>query len=115
MKVSKYKKLVQPLEKDIQKECINYLESKGFYVQRLNSGGYKMAGGFVHGVKAGTPDIIAFKKVSPTYCYPKLLFIEVKRPKGILTDEQSAKIKELERYGAICFVIHSIEELKNVV
>jgi hypothetical protein len=115
MKVKDYKKLIQPLEKDIQKECINYLESQGYYVQRLNSGSFKTDTGFLRGVKAGTPDLMAFKKVSPTYYYPKLLFIEVKRPKGILTDLQKAKMKELERYGAICFVIHSLEELKSMV
>ena len=121
MKVSEYKKLVKPRESDIQNECIAYLESQGYYVQRLNAGGYKMAGGFVHGVKAGTPDIMCFKEgdcdpaeLGNQYeVHAELIFIEVKRPGGKITLLQEKKIEELREYGARCMVVYSLEELQD--
>jgi hypothetical protein len=121
MKVSEYKKLVKPRESDIQNECIAYLESRNYYVQRLNAGGYKMAGGFVHGVKGGTPDLMAFK-CQDAFCNAPigdcdidLVFVEVKRPGGIVSELQVPKIKELENYGARCLIVHSLEELGDLL
>ena len=119
MKVSEYKKLVKPREADIQHEIITYLESKGYYVQRLNAGGYKLGNGFVHGVKGGTPDLMAFKcqvdfcNAPIGDCDIDLVFVEVKRPGGIVSELQIQKIKELENYGARCIVAHSVAELEE--
>jgi hypothetical protein len=109
MNVKDYKKLVKPRESDIQNECIAYLESQNYYVQRLNAGGYKMGNGFVHGVKAGTPDIMAFKQT--IYGETDLIFVEVKRPGGTVTQLQKDKMKELKSYGARCMVAYSLEDL----
>src|ERR1035437_2489510 len=118
MNVKDYKKLVKPRERDIQNECIAYLESKNYYVQRLNAGGYKMGNAFVHGVKAGTPDIMAFSGwqsavFTEVVNLRDLLFIEVKRPGGIVSELQKKKMKELESYGARCMVVHSLEQLQE--
>jgi hypothetical protein len=122
MKIAEYRKLVKPRESDIQNECIAYLEKQGYYVQRLNAGGYKMGNAFVHGVKAGTPDIMAFKKYLSTDGVHKvqvpfidLVFVEVKRPGGIVSKLQEVKMDELTQYGARCFVVYSVEELKGFI
>jgi hypothetical protein len=115
MKVAEYKKLVKPLEKDIQKEIINHLEKVGYYVQRLNSGSYPTATGFLRGVKSGTPDILAFKPCGSIHHVDKkeavLLFVEVKRLGGKITPLQEDKMLELISFGARCIVAHSLEEL----
>ena len=119
MKIAEYKKLVKPREADIQHEIMAYLENDGYYVQRLNAGGYKLGKGFVHGVKGGTPDLMAFKcqddfcNAPIGDCDIDLVFVEVKRPGGIVSELQIQKIKELENYGARCIVVHSVEELEE--
>lgn len=111
MKVKEYKQLTQPLEKTIQTECINYLRAKGYYVQRMNSGGFKVAGAgrdyFITGNATGTPDIMAFKA-------GRIYFFEVKRPGKKATKIQMLKMQELEEYGAECHVIHSLDELQDI-
>lgn len=118
MKVAEYRKLIKPRESDIQNECITYLESQDYYVQRLNAGGYKMAGGFVHGVKGGTPDIMAFKAAFATRTIHvagevDLVFIEVKVPGKLPTPLQVNKMVELIRHGARCLIARSVEELQE--
>lgn len=142
MNVKQYKQLTQQSEHSIQNEVIGYLRMKGYYVQRMNSGKYSVGEGanrrFIQGAEAGTPDVMAFRLntfykaeiVSPVTLKPKpgerilvgdvirhqkpdLLFVEIKRPKNKPTPLQTAKMKELEEYGARCLVVHSVEELEN--
>lgn len=93
-------------EKEIQNMVISHLQIVGYYVQRLNAGGYKTQTGYVKGVAVGTPDIMAIKD-------GKCLFIEVKREGKDATVLQKLKMEELARYGAKCLVIHSLEELEK--
>ncbi|SRR5258708_4596250 len=114
-------KLIKPSEHEIQQALIDYLRLRGWYVMRLNSGKYSTGEGshkrFVVGQDAGTPDLMAFKEWYPEGAPNKsevlLYFIEVKRKGNHPTDLQEAKMEELERYGAICIVATSIEDLKN--
>ena len=107
-KLGKYK-LVES-EHSIQNTIISYLWMRGYYVQRLNSGKIPMQS--LHGQRLiqlmppGTPDIMAFKK-------NELLFIEVKRPGKKPTYLQEEKMKELETYGARCFVATSLEDVED--
>lgn len=122
--VQKLPKELQPSEHQIQAQLMQYLRSIGYYTMRLNSGRFSVGEGssrrFINGQDAGTPDIVAFKGVMD-HSVPngirriELLFVEVKRPKGKVTPLQSAKMKELEEYGARCVVAHSIEELQSVL
>ena len=106
-----------PTEHDIQGLIINYLQSKRYYVQRLNAGKYSMGEGrskrFVQGVKTGTPDVMAFRGIKGNQAV-KLLFLEIKRPGNEPTVAQVLKMNELEEHGAQCFVIHSLEELQEL-
>jgi len=114
-------KKIIPLESEIQKQIIDYLKLKHYFVMRLNSGSYAVNGGksFVRGCEPGTPDLLAFKVLGKRIGQPdhihvglNLFFIEVKRPKGRVTELQEQKMIELEAYGAICLVIHSVDELQ---
>ena len=109
--------LLQPSEHQLQTQLMQYLRTIGWYVLRLNSGKFSVGEGrnrrFINGQDAGTPDLLAFKG-SCIHHYKEhvhLLFVEVKVPGNKPTALQTAKMKELEEYGATCLVSHSLEEL----
>jgi hypothetical protein len=103
-------------ERDIQGHIIDYLRLKQYYVQRLNAGEYSLGEGkgYVKGVEAGTPDIMAFKP-SPSQAPGSvvLYFIEVKKPGEEPNEKQQAKMQELESYGAICLVATCLEDVQK--
>ena len=69
-------------EQQIQKKRIAQLESEGYYVIKLTVTN-----------KNGIPDLIAIPKG------PDVLFSEVKKPKGKLSELQKFRIKELKEHG----------------
>ena len=69
-------------EQQIQSKLIKKLESEGYYVIKL-----------VKTNKNGIPDLIAIPKGSD------VLFIEVKRPGGRVSELQKYRIKELEKHN----------------
>lgn len=68
-------------EQQIQKKRIDQLEADGWYVIKL-----------IKTNKNGIPDLIAVKK-------DEVLFVEVKKPSGVVSKLQEYRIKELEGYG----------------
>jgi hypothetical protein len=117
-----------PLTENQVKDVITqYLRTKGYYVQRLNSGLVPVVNKYgkrhmVQLAPAGTPDIMAFRgvliRMSPAHQVLtkqlQLLFIEVKRsPKHKPTPLQLAKMEELSEYGARCIVASSIDDLQR--
>ena len=107
----------RPTEHEIQTQIMNYLQYKGYYVMRLNTGMIENKyGGRIRLSPAGTPDIMAFKRnpenqVDDIDTGIELLFIEVKRPKNSPTRLQEMKMEELSSFGAKCLVVHSLEEI----
>jgi Holliday junction resolvase len=69
-------------EQQIQTKRIKQLESEGYYVLKL-----------VKTNKNGIPDILA---IPPN---TKVIFSEVKTPKGKVSELQKYRLKELEKYG----------------
>ena len=69
-------------EQQIQKKRIAQLESEGYYVIKLTVTN-----------KNGIHDLIAIPRGS------NVLFSEIKKPKGKLSELQKFRIKELEEYG----------------
>ena len=69
-------------EQAIQKKRIKQLEAEGYYVIKL-----------IKTNKNGIPDLIAI----PQGC--NVLFSEIKKPTGILSELQKYRIKELEKHG----------------
>lgn len=111
--------LDQATEHQIQTSIINYLKMKGYYVQRMNSGKYSVGEGrfkrFIQGADAGTPDIMSFKHSAYDDGISNLIFWEVKRPGKKATPIQTAKMQELEEHGALCFVVHSVDEVVKIL
>lgn len=108
-------------EHELQNSIIQYLELKKFYVMRLNSGVipsfYKGKQRMIRLSKKGTPDLMAFSKKQNAMSIwnLKLIFIELKVPGKNAEPEQIEMMKELERFGAKCVVIHSITELQELL
>ena len=69
-------------EQQIQNKRIKELEAEGYYVIKL-----KLTN------KNGIPDLLAL----PHGC--DVLFLEIKKPKGVLSELQKYRLKELEKYG----------------
>lgn len=63
------------------------------------------------GVLSGVPDL--FLPV-PYDCYHGL-YLEVKRPRGVLTDNQEIIISKLRALDYIVEVVHSVKEAQDVV
>lgn len=108
---------IKQSEKEIQSDCMQYLQLKGWYVLRLNSGMAKTEKGMIRLAPAGTPDLMAFKKITfmdggENSCV-ELIFIECKVPGNKPTLYQKEMMKQLEKHGAKCLVIHSREELES--
>tara|TARA_R110000744_G_scaffold101142_1_gene195009 strand:+ start:150 stop:389 length:240 start_codon:yes stop_codon:yes gene_type:complete len=69
-------------EQQIQNKRIKELEAEGYYVIKL-----------IKTNKNGIPDLIAI----PPNC--GVLFSEIKKPKGVVSELQKYRLKELERHG----------------
>ena len=69
-------------EQQIQNKRIKELEAEGYYVIKL-----KLTN------KNGIPDLLAL----PHGC--DVLFSEIKKPKGVLSELQRYRLKELEKHG----------------
>ncbi len=69
-------------EQQIQNKRIKELESEGYYVIKL-----------IKTNKNGIPDLIAI----PPNC--AVLFSEIKKPKGVVSELQKYRLKELKKHG----------------
>ncbi len=69
-------------EQQIQAKRIKQLESEGYYVIKL-----------IKTNKNGIPDLIAI----PQGC--NVLFSEIKKPTGVVSELQKYRIKELKKHG----------------
>ena len=114
--------LQKETEHEIQTLIIEYLRRKKFYVLRLNAGSYPTKTGYVRGVEAGTPDLMALKKEVITDdiggdsgYLSQLYFFDVKVPGNKPTPIQEHKLTELKEYGANCYVVHSLEEVQDII
>ena len=71
-------------EQQIQAKRIKELEAEGYYVIKL-----------IKTNKNGIPDLVAI----PPNC--KVIFSEIKKPKGVVSAIQKYRIKELNAHGVI--------------
>ena len=80
------------LEQVIQKKIITQLEKQGYFVLKL-----------IKCNKNGYPDLIAVKE-------NETIFIEVKRPDGVLSELQKVRIKELRSRNIIVKIWQGYEQ-----
>jgi Holliday junction resolvase len=85
------------LESKIQSEIIKYLKNNDYTVIKIILCNYN-----------GCPDIIALKQ-------GKTIFIEVKSEVGVLSELQKVRIAELEKQKFECYVVKSLNELKEKI
>lgn len=100
----------RPLEKSVQKSVIAFLQLRGAFVIRTNSGGVKFGDQFVKFNSArGCSDLLV--------CYRgRWLALEVKRDeKAVPTDEQEAFLAEVKRAGGVAQVVRSIDDAKVIL
>lgn len=71
-------------EQQIQGKRIKQLEEEGYYVIKL-----------IKTNKNGIPDLLAIPPDS------EVVFSEVKKPKGKLSELQKYRLKELQKYGKV--------------
>lgn len=105
--------MTDPLEKEIQKQVMDYLWLVGAVPIRINSGAF---GGEYKGKKRfvransepGCSDILA--------CYRgRFLAIEVKRQKTATTEKQKAFLDKVDRAGGRAWVVRSVDDIVRLV
>ncbi len=104
-----YNRKSKIMEKDVLRLCIDWLTLTKWCVFRLNNVGVynpRTRSYFFKG-RRGLPDIMAFKPKKP------VLFVECKREKGKLTQEQKDTLEIINQTLSIGICVHSLEELQQ--
>lgn len=99
-------KIPEPLEKEIQKSILDYLEAKRIFCWKEHSGGILIDGGDRYmpiGLR-GKSDILGIWK-------GRFLAIEVKRKTGVVSPAQQYFIDRINEEGGLAFVATSIDDL----
>lgn len=100
-----------PLEKDIQKSILQYLDAIGVFAWRNNTGGGFNTNPngkkyFIKFSTKGAPDILGCLKGGA------FLAIEVKRPGGVATKNQLEFLATVSRLGGLAFIATSVDEVE---
>ena len=93
-------------ETDLQRAIIKALDQAGYWAFRINSGRFRGAGGYSQGAPAGTPDICV---VWPPG------WLEVKLPKGTLSQKQEHWKTRARRHGLRVAVVSTVLDALAVV
>lgn len=101
----------KPLEKDVLRQCLDWLALMRVTAWRNNSGGARLAGHggrgqFVRFGAPGSSDIIGVLPGSG-----RILCIECKRVGGKTTEAQEAFLQRVRDAGGLALVITSVEQL----
>jgi len=89
--------LTQHLEKTIQSGCIRAMEAAGWVVVKVNLCS-----------KPGWPDLMGLKS-------GRVVFIEVKRPGGVLSELQKLRAEQIRRAGCEWYVVYGVSEVKGII
>lgn len=101
-------KHVKP-EKDIQKEIVKLVRSKGLMCERINAGLVKMGRYYMHLANEGHPDINIYLSGG------KILFLEVKTETGQLSPAQVEYHEQLRLRGHQVEVVRDIKHVENLL
>lgn len=93
-------------ESDVQKQCLEYLQAKGIYCWRNNTGVLRSGGRFVRFGMVGSADILGITKDG------RFLAVECKREKGgVLSDEQKTFLFNISHNRGVAIVVNSLESM----
>lgn len=99
-------------EKEIQDEIVGWLEAEGYRVWRCNLGGIRSRGrggnGWAKNPMKGYPDLGCTHRKHRG----RLIGIEVKRPGGVLSDDQAKWHRWLRDEGALIIVAQSVADVR---
>ena len=106
-------KIKQPLEKDIQNACCEYLVLKKYYIHRANNipifnkslGIFRSMPKYA---KKGFPDIVVL-------CEKGTVYLEIKRPGGKLSEDQIVFQKVCQKFNIPYYMITSVDELVKIL
>ena len=95
----KYRLKIKVSENDIKRQVKDYLSLKGYFHFPILQG---------LGAKKGIPDIIAIKN-------NRVLFLEIKRPGGKLSEHQQQFQLDIEGQGGEYYTIKSLDDLIKII
>lgn len=96
-------------ESDIQRDILDYLAKRRIFHYRQNTGGWKNEQGhFYRFGSKGSPDIVCIIQ-------GRYVGLEVKTPKGKLSDDQVAFHQNAMAAGGIVFTVRSLDEAIEAV
>lgn len=106
------RKLPVPLEKDIQKQILQYLALTKILIWRTNSGGARLpaGGGKTQYVRFNTAE--GCSDLTGILPDGRFLAIEVKRPGEKPTELQQGFLDKVTTQGGLALVVSSVEELR---
>lgn len=106
------KKQIIPLEKDIQNACCEYLEYKYFFWRQNTTPVYNVSLDRYRRMPKyalkGVPDIILIHKKRGT------IYLEVKRPGGVLSEDQEYFQRKCKELGQEYHMITSVDDLIKI-
>lgn len=92
------------------KDCLEYLQIKGIFAWRNNTGAVKVGRRFIKFGYKGSSDVIG---ILPN---GKFLAVECKREKGgVLSKEQKDFLQTISENGGLAVVVHSLNDLQKVL
>lgn len=91
------------------KSCLEYLEHKGIFAWRNNSGGFKKGKHFIRFGAVGSPDILGIMPNGQALC------IECKVGKNVTSEAQMNWLSVAKKQGALVLIVYTIDELINSI
>ncbi|MCL2007417.1 MAG: VRR-NUC domain-containing protein [Treponema sp.] len=97
-------------ESHILKGCLHYLEARGIYHWRNNTGAVRIGPGrFMRFGKVGSSDILGILRGGRFLC------VECKAPNGRLSPEQKQFLDDIRGLGGLALVVRSWQELDRAL
>jgi hypothetical protein len=98
------------LESEVLKQCLDYLQMRGIFAFRNNTGALKIGKRLVRFGMPGSSDILG---ILPN---GQFLAVECKREKGgILSDKQVEFLNRIKVNGGVAVVVHSVNDLEKII
>lgn len=121
-------------EQDVTKAIVDYINSKGFYALRLNSGKIMQTYGdktrLIHLCPQGTPDVMAIVNGKPYFFevkkdekirnqwlkkiqkYRETSYAAISAQKEVM---QYKTMKLIEKNGGDCYLVCSLDEVRRII